>query len=52
MTELFTQNPSVVFFMVGGVCTVATMLIGVLLIKRRDNNHSNQKPVYKKNNNK
>ena len=49
MADLFSQNPSVVFFMIGGVCTVVAMLIGVLLIRKSDSN-APKKPVYKKNN--
>ena len=58
MTELFQQNPSVVFFMIGGVCTVAAMLVGVLLIRKKEKTYitvaskPSSKPVYKKKNNK
>lgn len=51
MLELFKENPSVVFFMIGGLCTIAAMLIGVLLIKR-NNKTSSPKPTFKKTNKK
>lgn len=43
MFELFGANPGVVFFLVGGVCTIIAMLIGVLLI-RRNSTTSSSKP--------
>ena len=39
--EIFTQNPSAVFYILGGIGTIAAMIIGVLLIRRSKNNQNN-----------
>ena len=38
--EIFTQNPSVVFYILGGIGTIAAMIIGVILIRRSKNNQN------------
>lgn len=35
MSDLFVQNPSVVFYILGGIGTIIAMIVGVLLIRRR-----------------
>ena len=41
MMELFTQNPGVVFYILGGFGTIAAMIIGVVLIRRRNQEKRN-----------
>lgn len=41
MFELFRDNPSVLFYILGGIGTIAAMIIGVILIRRgRENKNT------------
>lgn len=41
MSELFMQNSGVVFYILGGIGTIAAMIVGVILIRRRNNERRN-----------
>lgn len=43
MFELLSQNPSVLFYILGGIGTILTMIIGVILIRRRSQEKKNTK---------
>lgn len=41
MFEIFRDNPSVLFYILGGIGTIAAMIIGVILIRRgRENKNT------------